>query len=67
MSDDMLMNWHHSDCSGKGDGDIYIDRYTHEIIHQENARVLRDHGYPTRGFCGDSFTLKCNNMDVDNE
>jgi hypothetical protein len=59
------MNWHHSDCSGEGPGDLYVDRLTHEIIHQTNAQVLRDFSIPARGFCGDSFTLKGNNLKID--
>jgi len=66
MSKDNLfkMNCHHSDCSGEGPGDLYVDRLTHEIIHQTNAQALRKMGIPTRGFCGDSFTLKSNNFKI---
>ena len=67
MNDDAMFkgNWHHSDCSGEGPGDLYVDRLTHETIHQTNAQVLRELGIPTRGFCGDSFTLKSNNLKID--
>lgn len=67
MSEDTMfkMNWHHSDCSGEGPGNVLVDRLTHTIIHQTNAEVLRDQGIPTRGFCGDSFTLKSNNIKID--
>ena len=61
LNDLMKPNMHHTDCSGEGPGNLLVDRITHVTIHQSNAAVLRDLGIPTRGFCGDSFTLKPGN------
>ncbi|MBN1274970.1 hypothetical protein JXA12_01635 [Candidatus Woesearchaeota archaeon] len=50
--------WHHSDCSGKGPAHTPIIRHGHEWIHEDVADTLRDLGYKTPGFHGDTTTRK---------
>lgn len=56
--DGLPMEMHHTDFSGQGPGNLLVSRTEHIAIHQANADALRELGIPTRGFCGDSFTLK---------
>lgn len=52
---------HHTDSSGSGPANLYVNRATHTEIHTAVGDTLRELDLPRGGFCGDATTLKPGN------